>query len=160
MLSLRYAESSDIAFIAETQRHPEIREFVLAASDQDITASLNNPDEAFLIALRDDAVPVGFAYLRQISRPERSIELFRLAVSERNKGHGSVFIKLIIAEAFGPMNANRFWLDVFPQNTRARQVYKNCGFVEEGLLHEVYFRDGAFQSTIVMSILTSEYETR
>ena len=160
MLCLRYADADDVLFIVQTQDLPHIKEFVGSSSDGEISASISDPDEAYILALRDENIPVGFVYLRQINRPERSIELFRLAISEPNKGFGSAFMELIIAEAFGPLNANRLWLDVFPQNIPARKIYRRCGFVEEGTLRDIYLWNGAFQSTIIMSILAREYAMR
>jgi RimJ/RimL family protein N-acetyltransferase len=160
MLSFRYAVGSDAPFIMQTQGQQEVAAYVGSANEGEIAASLVDPDQAYLIALDDDRVPVGFAYLRQLRRPERSIELFRLAIADRNKGLGAAFLNLIMAEAFGPLNANRLWLDVFPENARARHVYQRLGFVEEGTLRDVYFQNGVFRSTIIMSILAREYQLR
>lgn len=158
MLGLRYAKNDDVAFINKIQYQPEIRDFIGAFPIEDIANAITDPDRAYILALRDKKVPVGFAFLRQIERPERSIEIHQLAISERNRGYGRAFLKLIIAEAFGALNANRLWLDVFPENARARNVYQRCGFVEEGTLRDAYYWKGAFQSTIVMSLLAREFE--
>lgn len=157
MLELRYADADDIAFIIQTQSLDDVKEFICAASKDEILASIEDPEHGYLLAINAAKKPVGFAFLRQLNSPQRSIEIHRLAIAERNKGYGSRFLKLITAEAFDTLNANRLWLDVFPENARARKVYQNCGFVEEGLLRDNYFLNGAFQSTIVMSILAREY---
>ncbi len=166
MLTLRYADVNDFTYIAQTQRDPSILDYVSASTKEEFITAINDPDQAYLLAVRPENVPenvrenipVGFAYLRRLKRPERSIELCRLAISERNKGYGSQFLKLIMTEAFGPLDANRLWLDVFPENDRARQVYQKCGMVEEGTLRDVYFWKGEFRSTIIMSILAREYQ--
>jgi len=158
MLSFRYATHDDVSFIVGTQRQPDVAAFVGFADDEEISASIVEAEQAYLIALDDCQIPVGFAYLRQLGRPERSIELHRLAIGNRNKGYDSEFLKLILVEAFGPLNANRLWLDVFPENVRARNIYQRLGFAEEGTLREVYFQNGEFRSTIIMSILAREYQ--
>ena len=158
MLSFRYATHDDVSFIVGTQRHPDVAAFVGFADDEEISASIVDAEQAYLIALDDCQIPVEFAYLRQLGRPERSIELHRLAIANRNKGYGSEFLKLILVEAFGPLNANRLWLDVFPENAGARNIYQRLGFAEEGTLRAVYFQNGEFRSTIIMSILAREYQ--
>jgi len=160
MISFRYAVGDDAGFIVKTQRHAEVAEFIGFCDEAEILASIADPEQAYLIALDDDRNAVGFAYLRQLGRPERSIELYRLAIADRNKGYGGAFLELLLAEAFGPLKANRLWLDVFPENARARTVYQRLGFVEEGTLRDVYIQDGKFRSTIIMSILAREYRLR
>ncbi len=156
-MKLRNAGPDDAGFIEAAQSQPEIARFVSSAAQEEILASIDDPDQAYLIALDDHGEDVGFAYLRQVARPERSIELCRLAITRRDRGFGSRFLKLIMAEAFGPLQANRLWLDVFTDNDRARKVYRRCGFVEEGVLREAYFQDGRFHSAVVMSVLAREY---
>jgi len=158
MIHIRPVEKADFPYIAKTQRLPEVSDFVSASSDADLEIILGDSDQTLLMAIRDgDGAPVGFAHLRGLGSPARAIELYRLAMSERSKGYGRSFLQGLMSEAFGPLNANRFWLDVFPENVRAHHVYENLGFVEEGLLRETYWWQGAFRSVIIMSILAREY---
>ncbi len=131
MPSFRYATYDDVSFIVGTQRQPDVAAFVGFADDEEISASIVDAEQAYLIALDDCQIPVGFAYLRQLGRPERSIELHRLAIANRNKGYGSEFLKLILVEAFGPLNANRLWLDVFPENARAEIYTSGLGSLKK-----------------------------
>ena len=62
----------------------------------------------------------------------------------------------MVADIFERHQPNRLWLDVFPDNERARRLYKKTGFVEEGLLRENYFWNGEFRSVVIMSILARE----
>lgn len=157
MIEWRYATKNDAVFIAQTQCLAHVRTYVSSATEDEIVAIIDNLDQAYLFGLNDVKLPVGFEHLRGLRKPSRSIELFQLAIAETGAGYGSKLLKAAMAEAFKILNANRLWLDVFPQNSRARKVYQRCGFVEEGELRDAYLWDGEFQSIIIMSILAKEY---
>jgi RimJ/RimL family protein N-acetyltransferase len=48
-------------------------------------------------------------------------------------------------------------LDVFERNDRARHVYRSVGFREDGLLREAIYRDDAYHSLVLMSVLDREF---
>ena len=47
--------------------------------------------------------------------------------------------------------------NVFSTNLRAINVYKKCGFKEEGVLRESIYLNGNFIDVILMSVLKNEY---
>ena len=59
--------------------------------------------------------------------------------------------------AFEDFGAHRVWLDTQVRNARARHVYEQVGFVEEGVLRECWHQHGRWQSLVVMSMLETEY---
>ena len=44
-------------------------------------------------------------------------------------------------------------------NDRARHVYENFGFRKEGIMRDVIYRDGAYHSLVLMSLLETEYRS-
>ncbi len=159
-LFMRYAiaDAGDVQYITSAQKMPHIRDYISEIGYDDIVNSITRPDEAFLIGTDVDENRVAYAYLRGIGSSNRCIELRQIAVTHTAGGVGRMFLELLMSEAFEQHNAHRFWLDVFPQNARARHVYQTCGFTEEGTLRDLYFVDGKFQSSIIMSILSDEYK--
>ncbi|MGI9416175.1 MAG: GNAT family N-acetyltransferase [Hyphomicrobiales bacterium] len=156
-LTLRPAHSKDADYIAAAETVADIARFVMPWPAAEHLQRMTEPDFAYYVCEDRASGPVGYAILRGIGGPHRSIELMRLAVTERDRGAGSALLSLIAREAFDGLGANRLWLDVFPDNARARHVYRRFGFVEEGTLRESYLWNGAFRSTIVMSMLAREY---
>ncbi len=157
LLHLKYADANDIHYIISTQTLPHVREYISAISQDDIVAGINSSDETYLIGIDTNGNNVAYAHLCGLSLQNQSIELRQLAVSSASGGYGRSFIQLLISEALDKHHANRFWLDVFPQNSRARHVYQQAGFVEEGTLRDHYLWSGRFQSAVIMSILAREY---
>jgi len=66
-------------------------------------------------------------------------------------------LEAIVNKAFREFCAHRLWLDVYQDNSRARQVYRDLGFVEEGVLRECIQRGEEYRSLVVMSMLEAEY---
>ncbi|MFQ5612088.1 MAG: GNAT family N-acetyltransferase [Anaerolineae bacterium] len=74
------------------------------------------------------------------------------------QGYGQEAIHLLLDFAFKTLNLNRVSLRVDEDHPAAIQCYRKCGFVEEGRLREVVFREGRFFDHLIMSILRREYE--
>ena len=85
------------------------------------------------------------------------MELRRLAVTVKGRGHGRAALRAAIALAFEEHGAHRLWLDVKPHNERARSLYRSAGFAEEGVMRDALFHDGKFESLVLMSILRPEW---
>ena len=52
---------------------------------------------------------------------------------------------------------HRVYLRVDASHTQAIRCYLSCGFVEEGRLRDVVFRQGCFEDQLIMSVLRPEY---
>ena len=102
---------------------------------------------------------VGYAILIGITNPDKSIQLKRIAISQKGFGFGRQAIGLVKKMVFDRFNAHRFWLDVMIHNTRAYNLYSSEGFVEEGILRESLKQQDRFIDLRVMSILESEYRS-
>jgi len=72
-------------------------------------------------------------------------------------GYGFKSMCMIKKYFFDYYNMNRIWLMVMEKNTRALNLYKKAGFIEEGRQRSAIFRDGEYQDYIMMSILRSDY---
>ena len=90
----------------------------------------------------------------------RSVELKRLVVGAPNRGLGRKLLSDVAERAFGEHCAHRLVLDVFVTNDRARHVYETFGFQKEGIMRDAIYRDGAFHSLVLMSLLESEYRRK
>lgn len=79
------------------------------------------------------------------------------AKREMGRGYGSAAIGKALDCAFGELGLHKVWLMVFRHNTRSRGIYQRIGFVEEGVLREEYFHEGAWHDMVRMSVLTHEW---
>lgn len=73
------------------------------------------------------------------------------------QGNGKQVLRLVLKKVFEELGAHRLWLDVLESNLRAQHVYRGLGFQQDGILREAFFRDGKYQSLILMSLLDREY---
>ena len=118
---------------------------------------LADPDAGYLIAEDPSGQIAGFAILRGLLSEHRQVELKRIVVRTPNQGIGRQLLTEVADRAFGEYAAHRLFLDVFMTNDRARHVYENFGFRKEGIMRDVIYRDGAYHSLVLMSLLETEY---
>jgi RimJ/RimL family protein N-acetyltransferase len=72
-------------------------------------------------------------------------------------GYGPEALRILIRYGFVEMGLHRIQLEVYAYNTRAIEVYRKLGFVEEGRRREVVLHDGDFHDEVVMAILEHEW---
>ena len=154
-LRLRPAGEDDLDFVVAAEADPDNAPFLAPSPREVHQGFLDDPRQRHLVA-EVDGRRVGFVLLRM--HPEdRAVELRRLAVTDKGRGHGRAALRLAMALAFEEHGAHRLWLDVKPDNERARALYRSAGFVEEGTLRDALYHGGRFESLVVMSILRPEW---
>jgi diamine N-acetyltransferase len=154
-LRLRPTREDDLEYVVAAEADPDNAPFLAPSPREEHLAFMRDPLQRHMIA-EVDGRAVGFALLR-LHPEDRAVELRRLAVTEKGRGHGRAALRLATAAAFEQYGAHRLWLDVKPHNERALALYRSAGFVEEGLLRDALYLDGRFESLIVMSILRPEW---
>lgn len=77
--------------------------------------------------------------------------------SHWGQGYGQEAIQVLLAYAFNELNLKRVYLRVDADHPAAIRCYQKCGFIEEGRLREVVFREGKFFDQLIMGILRREY---
>jgi RimJ/RimL family protein N-acetyltransferase len=156
MITLRPALADDLPYIMELEERFNAQGYVLRDSLETHRERLASPDARYFIGLRD-RVPAGFVILRGFAGLHRSVEVKRLAAADPGQGIGREMLRLAVGAAFAHPDTHRVWLDVYPENERARRAYRALGFVEEGLLRECEFDGQRLRSLVIMSILAREY---
>jgi diamine N-acetyltransferase len=157
-MQLRLARVDDLPRIMAMERLPEYRAFVGNWSEEEHRAKLTGTDCLYFVLESETGEMAGFAILRGVASPHRSIRLQRIVVANPERGVGRQMLAGILDYVFRELKAHRLWLDVFQTNTRAQHVYESLGFRHEGILREAIFRDGEFHTQLLMSILNREYE--
>ncbi len=157
-IQLRLARAEDIAAILALERLPEYRTFVGNWTEDEHRMRMAGTDCRYLIAEPESGEVAGFAILRGLVSPHRSIRLQRIVVAKPDRGTGRQMLAGILNHVFRDLKAHRLWLDVFETNTRAQHVYERLGFRREGILREAIYRDGEHHTQVLMSMLDREYE--
>ena len=155
--SIRKAVPNDISSIARIETNPEFRTLVGNWPEDQHRKTLADPDAAYWVVERPTGQVAGFCILRGLRSEHRSVEIKRIVIAVPNQGVGKRLLSFVLEQAFGPYRAHRVWLDVFEDNSRARHVYCEIGFREDGVLREAILRDAKYHSLVLMSLLDIEY---
>ena len=123
-----------------------------------IRRTLTGPDRVWSI-VGDDGRYLGQIGIHQIHARSRVGRLGCVIASrdEMGKGYGSAAVRAVADRAFGELALHKLWLMVFARNDRGRRLYGKLGFVEEGVLREEYFHDGAWHDMVRMGLLAREH---
>lgn len=109
----------------------------------------------WFVAIADDGV-IGIVSIGSGTRLSEQ-HTFGLGISVnpewRDQGVGSALMKRMIDWAKANPKVHRLELEVFTNNPRAIHVYEKLGFITEGRKQHAYFKDGAFQDTLMMAII-------
>lgn len=154
---LRRGEWRDVADILRFERAPGFHALVGTWPEQEHARALRDPDVEYWMVLDPGGGNAGFAILRGVQSPHRSMELKRFVIATPGGGLGQRALTALQAHVFVSHGAHRLWLHVFPTNQRALHVYRKAGFQQEGLLREAIYRDGQYHSVLLMAMLDWEY---
>lgn len=154
---LRRAQELDVADILRFERLPGFHTLVGTWPEEEHARALRDPDVEYWMVLNPGGGSAGFAILRGIQSPHRSIELKRFVIGTPGGGLGQRALAALQAHVFVSHAAHRLWLHVFPTNQRALHVYRKAGFQQEGLLRETIYRDGQYHSVLLLALLDREY---
>lgn len=106
---------------------------------------------------------IGHIELDRIDFEHKSARVCRFLLgneTHRGKKYGQKALDALQKIAFENLRLNRLELVVLAENLSAIKCYKNCGFSTEGVLRESFWIDGKPVSSLMMSILSSEYYMR
>lgn len=153
MVTLRSTDTSDLDYVLKVEKAAYQLGYVAQWTREKHLSSLTNEKLDHMIIENDG--PVG--YLIGQRNADDNYELMRIVVSKRGYGYGKEAIKRLLNFAFNKLNTHRFWLDVRLHNDKAIKIYREIGFVEEGILREAVKLDSGYVSVMIMSILREAF---
>ncbi|MCC2676217.1 MAG: spermidine N(1)-acetyltransferase (Diamine acetyltransferase)-like protein [Ramlibacter sp.] len=158
---LRPTMQSDLDFVLSLERDPENLPYIAPWEKIQHEAAIRFPDfRHFIIEAGPGLEAGGFLILIGCRNPHQSVELKRMVVREKHQGHGRAALRVVKKIAFDDLGAHRFWLDIKKRNTRAQELYRTEGFVQEGELRQAVKVQDGFDSLVVMSMLQEEFAQR
>jgi RimJ/RimL family protein N-acetyltransferase len=116
--------------------------------------------KTFVIEDVKDGTAIGYCRLFDIDTFSRCAEL-AIVIGDKNywdDGYGSDAVRVLLRLAFGRMNLHRVALGVYGYNKRAIRCYEKVGFVQEGIERKRHYCECEYHDTVLMSILSSEFE--
>ena len=77
--------------------------------------------------------------------------------ADHGMGYGSAAIAALLDKAFHELELHKVWLMVFATNERSLRTWRRLGFVDEGVLRDEYFHEGAWHDMVRLSMLRHEW---
>jgi len=156
-LYLDNAKESDIEAIMKMENEKENRNFVWKGTFEEHKTEIENDDFfIFVIKQKDNHENVGFILINLDNKSER-FELRRIVISKKGIGYGKEVMAALFEFAFEELNMNRFWLDVYPDNSIGIKLYEGVGMHKDGVLRQNYKSERGYLDQIIYSMLKSEY---
>jgi RimJ/RimL family protein N-acetyltransferase len=113
--------------------------------------------EAFAIVEAGSVGFLGVAVVPRIDRETRTAELGYVVVPEaRGRGVATEALSLLTQWAFSQLDAVRLELMISADNEASKRVAARCGYVREGVLRSLYFKQGLREDTEIWSRLASD----
>jgi ribosomal-protein-alanine N-acetyltransferase len=165
---LRKPEPADVEALYRQKNDPEVGAllggFTSGYSRRDLEGWVEHhrthrSEVLWVIAESDGDRAVGHVGLYEIDHRIRTAE-FAIMLGDKSvwgKGLGRACTAFVVRYGFEQLNLNRVSLQVLETNTRAQQLYKSLGFVEEGRLRQAQYKSGRYLDVLVMSILRTEH---
>jgi RimJ/RimL family protein N-acetyltransferase len=150
-VELRDTVPADLEFVTALEADPAVAPFIEAWPADRHRVTLADPDIAHLQVI-DGSRRAGFVILAGLTDPNDCIELRRLVVDPPGRGLGQTVLPLAL-DHIAALGAHRVWLDVKPDNARARRLYTSFGFEPEGILRGALKTDAGYESLILMAKL-------
>ena len=148
---LRQARTPDLPLIDALWRAPDNARWIEPPDEGEIEASVA-AGLSFLWEAPDQ--PAGFAVL--MTWVPRVMGLSAIACPP---GQGTPFLRALLGQVFGPLNAHRIGFDVTADNARAIRLYERLGFQREGLIRECWQRpDGDWADCALYGLLARDWQ--
>lgn len=83
---------------------------------------------------------------------------FRVVPDERNKGHCTEAVKIIVDYLFLSKEIVRIEAETNPENIASQKALEKAGFTKEGLIRKSIFIKGEWKDSFLYSILREEWK--
>ncbi len=156
-LHITEATESDIPTVIALEEHPENRDYLWIGTYEEHLDEIADPNHLLLVFReRSDSRIIGYALVRLNPKSE-IFELRRIAIGEKRCGYGEEAMDALFTLAFEHLGINRFWLDVYPDNTFGINLYEKLGMHCDGTLRQNYKAERGYLDQIIYSMLKNEY---
>lgn len=120
----------------------------------------NFPVTVFGIEIIEQLELIGITVLSDIDLINRSAEfgIFIGEKKQRGKGYAIEATQETLSFGFYKLGLNRIFVRVLEDNKTTIKLNNSIGFIREGILRQNVFKNNEYKSSIIMSILKSEYQ--
>jgi RimJ/RimL family protein N-acetyltransferase len=170
VVSLRALEENDLSLVRRWNCDPEITRYFTSRWPVSMTeqkrwfdTQINTANKKRLIITdRSTDKPIGLLGFTEIDHVNKNCEI-GLTIGDRaywGQPHAREAMQLALKFLFMQFNMHIVYLRVMQANERAIAFFKKCGFTQNGILRDMVFVNGSYQSWLWMSITQAEFASR
>lgn len=134
MRTFRPGTAADLDALVAVESEPATARWLCETGRAYQERAFADPTQRHVVAVDEDGTVLGFGLLAGLGRADRVVEIRRIALAavHTGHGHGRALLRELLRQCYAELGALRVWLDVKPDNERARALYRAEGFVETG----------------------------
>ena len=159
MISFRNLKEIDLEFLNEVRNYCA-KDYLHDSRTFSLSETINwykNTSPDYYIILNNEE-KIGYFRLSNYSKLNQNIYVGAdLHPKFWGKKLSYFAYKEFIKYLFNHYNLNKISLEVLSTNSRAYNLYKKLGFIQEGIKRQEVFKQDQFIDSIIMSILKTEY---
>lgn len=166
-VTLRAMEPSDNALALEMLNNPDVEFLVCGwafpiseyAQNEWYKAHTNDKNNHQLVITDSDNVAVGILAITNIDWKNRKAHIgIKISdIADRSKGIGTDSLMAIMRYCFDELQFNRLETSWLPDNKISRNMFKKCGWQEEGELRQTLFMRGKYYNEIIGGVIKEDY---
>ena len=165
---IRAMELEDVKHKVQWLNDKEVRKSLIysdypasvLATEQWLRRVVTDPTRKdFIVCLKSEDVPIGFAGLRNIDRNNQKAESY-LGIGAKEywgRGLGLDIKQALLDYCFDELKLNKIYSQHLVDNQAMIKINKRLGGKEEGVLRQEIWHNGQFRDMVIISILKSEY---
>lgn len=166
-LVLRAIEKQDNALLLQLINDPETERMLggwsfpsSSAHQENWFSSIVDDPATLRCILAEKERPekaIGTVILSDIDMKNGTAEIhIKLAESGRGKGYGSEAITALVQYSFSELRIHCIYARVNDYNEASKRLFKKCGFEEEGVLRDRFYKSGRYVNVLSFSIINGE----
>jgi len=165
-LALRPIEKTDLETIQFWRNNksvlPFVREYRLMTKShvESWYSNMILSDKHEMFIIQDDGHPVGICGLTYINWQNRHADL-HFAIYDEFSWIDDVYAprsyEMISEYAFQYLNLNKIYVEIYENDEKKLNFFKECRFTEDARLRQHYYNNGKYHDSIIMSLLKSEW---
>ena len=150
MIRLQPTRNNDLEYVLAAETADDNKAFV-GHWDAEGHRSVMHDESKLHLIVESGTKSVGYLIVEDLDDPAGSLQLRRLVITEKRRGHGRAALRAIADMAFRKLGAKRLWLDVYEENTAAIALYRSAGYIEERRITGCV-KGGGHDVMIIMSL--------